>query len=141
VSIGSIETRFYDELLARLKLPDLGQHDRARWPEMKVLFEKTFSSKTRDEWVVVFDGSDACFAPVLSWSEAKLDPHHVSRGNFLSLGGVEQPSPAPRYSRTPPAVKRAPPERGEGGAQALLEWGFNKTEIERLQSAGLGTKE
>jgi len=141
VSIGSIETRFYEELLARLKLPDLGQHDRARWPQMKALFEKTFLSRTREEWVKVFEGSDACFAPVLSWSEARRDPHNVSRKNFFTLGKVEQPSPAPRFSRTPAAVRRAPPERGEGGAQALAEWGFNKTEIEGLIARGLGTKE
>jgi alpha-methylacyl-CoA racemase len=141
VSIGSIEARFYEELLARLKLPDLGQHDRAHWPQMKALFEKTFRSKTRDQWVEVFEGSDACFAPVLSWSEARRDPHPVFRNSFFSLAGVEQPSPAPRFSRTPGAVLRAPPERGEGGEQALSDWGFNATEINSLKSRGLGTKE
>ena len=108
---------------------------------MKALFEKTFKSKTRDEWVKVFEGSDACFAPVLSWSEARRDPHNVSRKSYRRGGGVEQPAPAPRYSRTPAAVRRAPPERGEGGAQALADWGFNKTEINGLESRGLGTKE
>src|SRR5512134_2864176 len=77
VSIGSIEGRFYEELLRKLGVPDLGQHDRSRWPEMKTLFEKVFRSKTCDEWCKVFDGSDACFAPVLSWSEARQDPHMV----------------------------------------------------------------
>jgi alpha-methylacyl-CoA racemase len=141
VSIGSIETRFYEELLSRLKLPDLGQHDRARWPEMKALFAKTFQSRTRDEWVAAFEGSDACFAPVLSWSEAPRDPHNLSRKSHVEVKGVEQPAPAPRFSRTPAAVRRAPPERGEGGAQALLDWGFDQTEINSLQSRGLGTKE
>ena len=141
VSIGSIEARFYEELLTRLKLPDLGQHDRARWPEMKALFEKTFKAKTRDEWVGVFDGSDACFAPVLSWSEARRDAHNVSRKGYVEVAGVEQPAPAPRFSRTPASVGRAPPERGEGGAQALLDWGFNKTEIKSLLSRGLDTSE
>jgi alpha-methylacyl-CoA racemase len=141
VSIGSIETRFYEELLARLKLADLGQHDRARWPQMKAQFETTFRSKTRDEWVRVFEGSDACFAPVLSWSEARRDPHAVFRNSFFSLAGVEQPSAAPRFSRTPGAVRRAPPERGQGGAQALLDWGFRENEINSLESRGLGTKE
>jgi alpha-methylacyl-CoA racemase len=142
VSIGSIETRFFDELIQRLELTGVPpQHDRLRWPQMKALFEKTFRSRTRDEWVKVFEGSDACFAPVLSFSEARRDPHNIHRKNSVEVAGVEQPAPAPRYSRTPATVRRAPPERGEGGAQALLEWGFNKTEIERLQSAGLGTKE
>jgi alpha-methylacyl-CoA racemase len=142
VSIGSIEARFFEELIQRLQLKDVPpQHDRGRWPEMKALFEKTFRSKTRDEWVKVFEGSDACFAPVLSWSEARRDGHNVFRNSFTRVAGIEQPSPAPRFSRTPGEIRRAPPERGEGGAQALLEWGFNETEINRLESRGLGTKE
>jgi alpha-methylacyl-CoA racemase len=142
VSIGSIETRFFDELLQRLQLTGVPpQHDRSRWPQMKALFEKAFKSRTRDEWVKVFEGSDACFAPVLSWTEARRDPHAVFRNSFVSLAGVEQPSPAPRFSRTPGAVRRAPPGRGEGGAQALSDWGFNATEINSLESRGLGTKE
>ena len=142
VSIGSIEARFFEELIQRLKLANVPpQHDRSRWPEMKALFEKTFKSKSRDEWVRVFEGSDACFAPVLSWSEARRDPHNVFRKSNIEVKGVEQPAPAPRFSRTPAAVRRAPPERGEGGAQALAEWGFNKTEIEGLIARGLGTRE
>jgi alpha-methylacyl-CoA racemase len=138
VSIGSIEGRFYEELLRKLGVPDLGQHDRSRWPEMKTLFEKAFRSKTCDEWCKVFEGSDACFAPVLSWSEARQDPHMVFRGNFLETAGVQQPAPAPRFSRTPGAVRRAPPERGEGGRQALADWGFGAAEIDRLATQGLG---
>jgi alpha-methylacyl-CoA racemase len=139
VSIGSIETRFYEELLQKLGVPDLGQHDRARWPEMRTLFAKAFKSKTRDEWCRVFEGSDACFAPVLSWSEAREDKHNVARKAYVEVAGVQQPAPAPRFSRTAPAVRRAPPERGEGGAQALADWGFASAEISRLESLGLGT--
>jgi alpha-methylacyl-CoA racemase len=138
VSIGSIETRFYQELLKKLGVPDLGQHDRSRWPEMHSLFSTVFKSRTRDQWCKIFEGSDACFAPVLSWSEARRDPHMVSRGNFVESAGVPQPAPAPRFSRTPGAVRRAPPERGEGGAAALEEWGFDVAEIERLRALGLG---
>jgi len=141
VSIGSIETRFYQELLQKLKLKDLGQHDRKRWPEMHKLFAKTFKSKTRAQWCKVFEGSDACFAPVLSWSEARRDAHNVSRNSFLEVSGVNQPAPAPRFSRTPGAVRRAPPERGQGGRQALLDWGFDDNTIKKLGSLGLGTKE
>jgi alpha-methylacyl-CoA racemase len=142
VSIGSIEARFFEELIQRLKLASVPpQHDRSRWPEMKALFEKTFKSKTRDEWVRAFEGSDACFAPVLSWSEARRDPHNVFRKSHIELKGVQQPAPAPRFSRTAAAIRRAPPERGEGGAQVLAEWGFNKTEIEGLIARGLGTRE
>jgi len=141
VSIGSIETRFYQELLQKLKLKDLGQHDRKRWPAMRKLFARTFKSKTRAQWCKVFEGSDACFAPVLSWSEARRDAHNVFRNSFLEMGGVNQPAPAPRFSRTPGAVRRAPPERGQGGGQALRDWGFDDHTINKLGSLGLGTKE
>jgi alpha-methylacyl-CoA racemase len=138
VSIGSIETRFYQDLLQRLGLPDLGQHDRTRWPEMRARFSSVFKTKTRDEWCKVFEGSDACFAPVLSWSEARRDPHNVARKSFLSVKDVEQPAPAPRFSRTPGEVRRAPPERGEGGAAALADWGFAPGELAALKAKGLG---
>ena len=142
VSIGAIEGRFYDELLERLGLRDLpDQNDRARWPEMKRVFAKTFNTKTRDEWCEVFAGSDACFAPVLSWSETRRHPHNTARKAYLAAGGVEQPSPAPRFSRTPGGVRRAPPERGEGGLQALQDWGFAAKDIDALRSGGLGTRE
>jgi alpha-methylacyl-CoA racemase len=141
VSIGSIEARFFEDLVQRLKLGGVPpQHERARWPEMRAMFAKAFKSKTRDEWCKVFEGSDACFAPVLSWSEARRDAHNVSRKSFFELAGVEQPSPAPRFSRTPGAVRRAPPERGEGGAAALTQWGFSKDEVAKLRSLGLGVR-
>src|SRR5882672_450301 len=140
VSIGSIEERFYQELLSKLQLneKDLPQHDRSKWPQMKSLFENTFKAKTRDEWVKVFEGSDACFAPVLSWSEAPRHPHNRARSAYISVKRVEQPAPAPRFSRTPPEVRLPPPERGEGGAQALADWGFAAEQVKRLTSLGLG---
>ena len=132
VSIGSIETRFYEELLRKLKVKDLGQHDRKQWPAMQRLFARTFKTKTRAQWCKVFEGSDACFAPVLSWSEARRDAHNVFRKNFLEVSGVAQPAPAPRFSRTPGSVRRAPPERGEGAREALADWGFSAAEIRKL---------
>jgi alpha-methylacyl-CoA racemase len=142
VSIGAIEGRFYEELLQRLQLKDLpGQHDRARWPQMREAFAKAFRGKSRDEWCKVFEGSDACFAPVLSWSEARKHPHNTARKAYLATGGVEQPSPAPRFSRTPGEVRREPPERGEGGLQALQDWGFGSKDIDGLKAQGLGTRE
>jgi alpha-methylacyl-CoA racemase len=141
VAIGAIEAKFYAELLERLGLADAGlpaQHDRKGWPELRRRFAAAFRSKTRDEWCRVFDGSDACFAPVLAFSEARIHPHNVARGGHVTVGGVAQPAPAPRFSRTPGAVRRAPPERGEGGAAALAEWGFDKKQIENLAKLGLG---
>ncbi len=141
VSIGAIEARFYDELIERLglageKLP--GQNEREHWPALRARFEQVFAEKTRDEWVKVFEGSDACFAPVLSFSEAKRHPHNVARKSYVEVAKVEQPAPAPRFSRTPAGVRRAPPERGEGGREALGEWGFDAAAIDKLKALGLG---
>jgi alpha-methylacyl-CoA racemase len=142
VSIGAIEDRFYKELLVKLNAVEYLslQHDRVSWPEMKSRFVEIFKSKTRDEWVTAFEGSDACFAPVLSWSEASRHPHNRARSAYISVKRVEQPAPAPRFSRTPAEVLRPPPERGEGGAQALKDWGFTEAEAKELRSRGLGTK-
>jgi alpha-methylacyl-CoA racemase len=143
VSIGAIEERFYKELLARLQLAenDFPQNDRAKWPLHKAAFTTAFKAKTRDEWVKVFEGSDACFAPVLSWSEAPRHPHNRARSAFVSVKRVEQPAPAPRFSRTPGEVQRPPPERGEGGGQALADWGLAAEQVKRLTSLGLGLGE
>jgi alpha-methylacyl-CoA racemase len=144
VSIGAIEAKFYAELLSRLNLrtEDLpGQYERARWPEMREVFARAFRTKTRDEWCAIFEGSDACFAPVLSFSESRNHPHNAARASFVDVAGVPQPAPAPRFSRTPGAVRGAPPERGEGGRAALADWGFSATEVERLRSGGLAYKE
>jgi alpha-methylacyl-CoA racemase len=141
VSIGAIEAKFYAELVSRLGIDLPGQYDRSRWPEMRRRLAEAFLSRTRDEWCKVFEGSDACFAPVLSFSEARLHPHSIARGSFVELAGVEQPAAAPRFSRTPAAARRAPPERGEGGRAALQDWGFRAEEIERLRSSGLSYRE
>jgi len=139
VAIGSIEARFFDELVERLGLQNVPpQHDRARWPELRTMIAGKFKSKTRDEWCKVFEGSDACFAPVLSFSEARRDPHNVARGAYVDVAGVVQPVPAPRFSRTPGEVRRAPPERGQGGREALADWGFDEAAIAHLAALGLG---
>ena len=140
VSIGAIEAKFYEELLSRLGLEqrDLPkQNDRKGWPALRKLFDEKFREKSRDEWCKVFEGSDACFAPVLSFSEARTHPHNSARRSFVNVANVEQPAPAPRFSRTPGKVRRAPPERGEGGAQALRDWGFSEKELARLKEQGL----
>ena len=141
VAVGAIEAKFYGELLERLdlareKLP--AQHDRKGWPELRRRFAAAFRAKTRDEWARVFEGSDACVAPVLSFSEARRHPHNAARGGYVTVSGVEQPAPSPRFSRTPAAVPRAPPERGARGREALGDWGFAPAEIDRLASLGLG---
>jgi alpha-methylacyl-CoA racemase len=138
VAIGAIEDKFFAELCARLQLSELPpQHDRSRWPEMRRRFSEAFKAQTRDEWCRVFEGSDACFAPVLSWSEARTHAHSQARQAYVSVAKVEQPAPAPRFSRTAGRVLRAPPERGEGGAAALRDWGCDEQEIAQLKRAGV----
>jgi alpha-methylacyl-CoA racemase len=142
VSIGAIEARFFEELVARLGLKELPpQHERARWPQMRSILETTFKTRTRDEWCRVFEGSDACFAPVLTFAEAREHPHNRARSAFVELAGVPQPAPAPRFSRTPGAARSAPPERGAGGRDALRDWGFSSDEVDRLTSRGLLLKD
>jgi len=139
VAIGSIEGRFYAELLERLSLdPNTlpGQHEHKRWPELSAAFSAAFKSKTRDEWCRKMEGTDVCFAPVLSLAEAPQHAHNRARGAFVDINGVTQPAPAPRYSRTPGAVARGAPRRGEGGAQALADWGFDKAEIDGFRARG-----
>jgi alpha-methylacyl-CoA racemase len=141
VAIGAIEPKFYAELLERMGLagePLPPQLDRAGWPTLRKRFAEVFRARTRDEWCVAFEGSDACFAPVLTFAEARAHPHNVARRAYVMFGDVPQPAPAPRFSRTPGTVRRAPPERGEGGRAALADWGFPEAEIERLASLGLG---
>ena len=142
VSIGAIEPKFFAELVERLGIADVPpQNDRNRWPEMRALFARTFKTRTRDEWSDVFEGSDACFAPVLSFSESRAHPHNRARRSSISVSNVEQPAPAPRFSRTRAEIGRPPPQRGEGGAAALTDWEFTKTEIEQLESRGLAIKD
>lgn len=141
VAIGAIETKFYAELLERLGLAGEAlpaQHDRAGWPALRRHFAQAFLAKTRDEWCRVFEGSDACFAPVLTFAEAARHPHALARNAHVEVGGVRQPAPAPRFSRTPGAVRGAPPERGAGGRDALADWGFRAEEIDALAAQGLG---
>jgi alpha-methylacyl-CoA racemase len=96
------------------------------------------ATKSRDEWTRIFAGTDACVSPVLNFGEAATHPHAVARHAHVTVGNVTQPAPAPRFSRTPGAVRGAPPARGEGGNAALADWGFDAADIARLSALGLG---
>ena len=136
VSIGSIEPQFYAELLRKLGLEgeDLPrQHDRSRWPEMKERLAAIFKTRTRSEWCEIMEGSDVCFAPVLSIGEAYEHPHNVERQTFTEAFGDLQPAPAPRFSRTPAAIQLPPPHPGQHTDEALADWGISVTEIQRLR--------
>jgi len=141
VSVGAIEPKFYAELLTRLGLDPAAlpkQHDRAGWPLLRERFATAFADRSRDEWCAAFEGSDACFAPVLSFTESRRHPHVAARGGAIELAGIAQPAPAPRFDRTPGAARRPPPERGEGGAAALADWGFDAAAIADLSRLGVG---
>src|SRR5689334_22195524 len=139
VCIGSIETKFYEELLERsgLKNEELPrQNDREAWPKMKERLKALFLTKTRDEWCKIMEGTDICFAPVLSMDEAPKHPHNRQRETFVVENGVTQPAPAPRFSRTPSAIQRPPSVPGEHTEEALRDWGFSSTDLAQLRNCG-----
>jgi alpha-methylacyl-CoA racemase len=138
VSIGSIEPRFYRELLERMGLTDVDlpdRMDRSRWPELKQRFRDVFKTRTRDDWCAIMEGSDVCFAPVLTLGEAPQHPHSRHRGTFSDVAGVIQPAPAPRLSRTPATVRRPPVQRDTD--TVLANWGLSQPEIEALRDGNV----
>jgi alpha-methylacyl-CoA racemase len=144
VSIGSIEPKFYAELLRltgldKEKLPE--QRDKKGWGETKRRLAAVFKTKTREEWTAIMENTDVCFAPVLSITEAPSHPHNATRGSFVEIDGVTQPAPAPRFSRTRLEVQRPPSRRGQHTREALAAWGFSKDEIAELEAAGAAKQE
>jgi len=136
VSIGSIEPQFYAELLQKTgleheKLPH--QMDRTHWVELKERLRGIFRTKTRDEWCAIMEGSDVCFAPVLSMSEATEHPHIKARNTFVSVAGAQQAAPAPRFSRTTCELTRPPAHAGQHTDEALEDWGLSGSEIASLR--------
>jgi alpha-methylacyl-CoA racemase len=130
VAVGALEPQFYAELLRRLELDpaEFPQWERERWPELKHRFAEVFATRTRAEWAERLEGAEACATPVLGLHEAPEHPHNVARGTFAAgAGGVVQPAPAPRFSRTPGTL--APPPEP---ADALRAWGLDADEIARL---------
>ena len=139
VAVGTVEPRFYAELLERIGVDDLelnAQYDKARWPADKERLAEVFRTRTRDEWCELLEGTDACFAPVLSPLEAPGHPHNLARGTFLTPGGVPQPAPAPRFSRTPAATPGPAMHPGEDTENVLGAWGFEPAEVEKLRATG-----
>ena len=140
-AVGAIEPKFYAELLEGLgiageSLPP--QHDRAGWPVLRERFTRAFAEKTRDEWTRIFEGRDACAVPVLTFAEAAAHPHAMARGSHVEVDAIAQPSPAPRFSRTPGQVRSGSPERGGRGRDALRNWGFDDGDVERMAALGVG---
>jgi alpha-methylacyl-CoA racemase len=139
ISVGSIEPKFYALLLEHTGIDDpefQEQMNHEKWPEFKERIAAVFKTKTRDEWCAIMEGTDVCFAPVLSLDEVTNHPHNVAREAFVEVEGVPQPAPAPRFSRTRSEVQSPPPGPGEHTESALLDWGFSREEIESLETAG-----
>ncbi|HET6965723.1 MAG TPA: CaiB/BaiF CoA-transferase family protein, partial [Acidimicrobiales bacterium] len=142
ISLGSIEPQFLEEMVRLTGLADDGagelphQQDRATWPSMKERMAAVIRTRTRDEWCRILEGSDACFAPVLSPEEAAEHPHNAARGTFIRPEGILQPAPAPRFSRTVPELSGPPARPGEHTDATLADWGFPADEVAKLRQAG-----
>ncbi|MFF3482984.1 CaiB/BaiF CoA transferase family protein [Streptomyces sp. NPDC002701] len=124
MAVGALERRFYEEFTELLGLREYASahRDLSRWGELREAVAARFRTRTRDEWTAVFEGSDACVAPVLSLREAPHHPHLAARGTFTGHGGITQPAPAPRFSATPTAVRVGPALPGTGTADVARDW-------------------
>jgi len=139
LSVGALEPQFYAALLEGLGLDPAelpAQMDVRHWPATKERFREIFQRRTRDEWMKVFGGTDACVAPVLMPEEATEEPHNVSRGTFKEIAGVRQAGPAPRFSRTVPDDPSPPQPAGADSDAILTELGYGSAEILELRQQG-----
>lgn len=140
VALGSIEPQFYAELVEKAGLdPETfrPQMDPTQWPALKAKIAEVFRTRTRAEWCEIMEGSDVCFAPVLSIEEAPSHPHNVARGTFIEIDGVTQPAPAPRFDRTVPEVRGAAPAPGSHGREILAELGIEGDAAQRMLDEGI----
>jgi alpha-methylacyl-CoA racemase len=133
VSIAPIELKFRKELFKLVGLP----YTTDDGVELRGKLETLFKTRTRDEWCALLEGTDACFAPVLSMAEAPYHPHNVARGTFVEIDGVVQPGPAPRFSRTPSSRPTPPQELGKGSRATLTTWGISGDRIDALFANGV----
>ena len=139
ISIGSIEPQFYALLLEKTGITDpqfANQMSRDEWPELKAKLADVLSKKTQAEWCAIMDATDICFAPVLTLDEAPNHAHNVARETFVTVEGVVQPAPAPRFSATPGAIQGPPPKIGAHNDEALGQWGFSAAEVDALRASG-----
>ena len=139
ISLGPLEPQFYRVLRDKLGLTDADwdvQYDAARWPALRERLATVFAGKSRDEWCKQLEGCDACFSPVLELDEAPAHPHNVARQAFVTLDGVSQPAPAPRFSRTPGGVNTPRPRCGADGERLLRDCDFDAAAVAALRNAG-----
>lgn len=139
ISIGSIEPQFYALLkeLAGLSEEDFGnQNDQSQWPAMKDKLAAVIMQKTQAQWCDIMEGTDVCFAPVLNFMDAPQHPANVARDTYIEVDGITQPAPAPRFSRTPSAVKHGGHDIGQDTDAVLAAMGFGEQEIAALKNSG-----
>lgn len=139
VAIGALEPKFFAELGARIGLDQRfvkRQYDKSLWPELRTAMTAIFASRSRDEWCAALEGSDACFAPVLTWAEAPLHAHAKARGGFIDVDGVVQPAAAPRFSRSVADPPKPAPHSGAHTREVLEQAGFSAAEIGVLMTPG-----
>jgi alpha-methylacyl-CoA racemase len=135
ISICALEPQFYNLLLEKLALDPKAfgdQMDRLKWPQYKMEFTTTFKQKTRDEWCTLLEGTDVCFAPVLSLGEVSQHPHNIARGTFVTHDDMLQPAPSPRFSRTPPEIQSPSRIPGQDTRSILEKAGYSEEEVEAL---------
>jgi alpha-methylacyl-CoA racemase len=140
VSVGAIEPQFYRQLLDFCGITDehfQKQWEQGEWPALREKLAAVFRTRTRDQWCEILEGTDACFAPVLSMNEAADHPHNAARGTFVRPGGVVQPAPAPRFDRTPSILPPQAPRTGEHTTELLARAGLSAGEIDALIAAGV----
>ena len=142
MAVGAIEPKFYEKLLAGLGLGDdlelrERQMDPRAWPRLKSRLADVFRTRSQAHWSSIFDGTDACVTPVLSLSEAPQAPHLQARGTFINVEGMVQPAPAPRFGRTPSAVRGGPALPGQHSQEVLRAWGFDDPTIAQLMLDGV----
>jgi alpha-methylacyl-CoA racemase len=139
ISIGAIEPKFYVTLIDALGLADenlAAQYDESGWTANRERFAAIFRGRTQAEWTALLGPLEVCYAPVLTFDEAYVHEHAAARETFIEVDGVRQPAPAPRFSRTRAQVSRGAAQPGEHTREALRDWGFDASELERLQATG-----
>jgi alpha-methylacyl-CoA racemase len=138
LTVGALEAKFWDAFVARIgvELPD--RNDLRNWPEIRRILTERIVEQTQAEWVEVFDGSDACVAPVVPFAEAADHPHLAARAAIVDAHGFTQPAPAPRFSGTPAALSSPPTVPGAHTRETLLAWGID--DADDLLAAGIATQ-
>jgi alpha-methylacyl-CoA racemase len=140
VALAALEPKFFAELARRIGLPESyvqRQHDRSLWPDMREAIASLIRQRTRADWIEALEGTDACFAPVLTMEEAPTHRHARERASYVLVDGVVQPAPAPRFDRSTPEAPRPAPQPGHHTEEILAEAGYEVAEIQSLRAAGV----